>query len=106
MKGISHGACDYLIKPVRIEELKNIWQHVIRKRVKSSVKDEAVGDSDDAARIPGDFDQTSKKRKEKFVLSEEPVEDLSTLKKARVLWSKELHEQFVQAVNHIGIESM
>ncbi|XP_077236771.1 two-component response regulator ARR10-like [Tasmannia lanceolata] len=31
MKGIMHGACDYLMKPVRIEELKNIWQHVIRK---------------------------------------------------------------------------
>ncbi|CAK7353884.1 unnamed protein product [Dovyalis caffra] len=27
MKGITHGACDYLLKPVRIEELKNIWQH-------------------------------------------------------------------------------
>ncbi|MBA0564709.1 hypothetical protein Golob_009626, partial [Gossypium lobatum] len=31
MKGITHGACDYLLKPVRIEELKNIWQHVVRK---------------------------------------------------------------------------
>ncbi|KAK8492331.1 hypothetical protein V6N13_035184 [Hibiscus sabdariffa] len=24
MKGVTHGACDYLIKPVRIEALKNI----------------------------------------------------------------------------------
>ncbi|KAK7838251.1 two-component response regulator arr10 [Quercus suber] len=32
MKGITHGACDYLLKPVRIEELKNIWQHVIRRK--------------------------------------------------------------------------
>ncbi|KAG6506804.1 hypothetical protein ZIOFF_032134 [Zingiber officinale] len=31
MKGITHGACDYLLKPVRIEELKNIWQHVVRR---------------------------------------------------------------------------
>ncbi|XP_022641126.1 two-component response regulator ORR21-like [Vigna radiata var. radiata] len=31
MKGIRHGACDYLIKPVREEELRNIWQHVVRK---------------------------------------------------------------------------
>ncbi|CAI5969028.1 unnamed protein product [Closterium sp. NIES-65] len=28
MKGITHGAVDYLLKPVRIEELRNIWQHV------------------------------------------------------------------------------
>ncbi|KAJ1396284.1 Signal transduction response regulator, receiver domain [Sesbania bispinosa] len=32
MKGITHGACDYLLKPVRIEELQNIWQHVIRRK--------------------------------------------------------------------------
>ncbi|KAJ6321282.1 hypothetical protein OIU77_011386 [Salix suchowensis] len=29
---VTHGACDYLIKPIRIEALKNIWQHVVRKR--------------------------------------------------------------------------
>ncbi|KAK6161049.1 hypothetical protein DH2020_004430 [Rehmannia glutinosa] len=32
MKGVTHGACDYLIKPVRMEALKNIWQHVVRKK--------------------------------------------------------------------------
>ncbi|MBA0770430.1 hypothetical protein Gotri_019067 [Gossypium trilobum] len=32
MKGVTHGAYDYLIKPVRIEALKNIWQHVVWKR--------------------------------------------------------------------------
>ncbi|WVY93947.1 hypothetical protein V8G54_033035 [Vigna mungo] len=38
MKGVTHDACDHLIKPVRIEALKNIWQHVIRKR-KNWLKD-------------------------------------------------------------------
>ncbi|XP_010548971.1 PREDICTED: two-component response regulator ARR1-like [Tarenaya hassleriana] len=32
LKGVTHGAVDYLIKPVRMEALKNIWQHVVRKR--------------------------------------------------------------------------
>ncbi|KAF9611269.1 hypothetical protein IFM89_028693 [Coptis chinensis] len=32
MRGVKHEACDYLIKHVRLEELKNVWQHVIRKR--------------------------------------------------------------------------
>ncbi|XP_061360404.1 two-component response regulator ORR23-like, partial [Gastrolobium bilobum] len=31
-KGVIHGACDYLIKPPRIEVLQNIWQHVVRKK--------------------------------------------------------------------------
>ncbi|XP_024633361.1 two-component response regulator ARR1 [Medicago truncatula] len=32
MKGIEHGACDYLLKPVRLKEVQIIWQHVIRKK--------------------------------------------------------------------------
>lgn len=28
--GITHEACDYLLKPVQIEEINNIWQQVVR----------------------------------------------------------------------------
>ena len=31
-RGVTHGACDFLVKPVRSEELRNIWQHVLRRR--------------------------------------------------------------------------
>ncbi|KAB1671477.1 hypothetical protein ERO13_D01G023514v2 [Gossypium hirsutum] len=37
MEGVTYGACDYLIKPVRIETLKNIWQHVVRKKARNTV---------------------------------------------------------------------
>jgi hypothetical protein len=36
LRGITHGAVDYLLKPVRIEELRNIWQHVVRRRRETS----------------------------------------------------------------------
>ena len=29
---------DFLIKPVRVEELRNVWQHVVRRR-----KDKVTG---------------------------------------------------------------
>uniref|UniRef100_A0A1D2A5T3 Two-component response regulator ARR1 n=1 Tax=Auxenochlorella protothecoides TaxID=3075 RepID=A0A1D2A5T3_AUXPR len=32
LKGVTHGAVDFLIKPVRLEELRNVWQHVVRRR--------------------------------------------------------------------------
>ena len=32
LRGVTHGAVDFLIKPVRIEELRNVWQHVVRRR--------------------------------------------------------------------------
>ncbi|XP_028094842.1 two-component response regulator ARR18-like [Camellia sinensis] len=38
MKGVKHGARDYLIKPLRLEEVKNIWQHVVRKNLFNTTK--------------------------------------------------------------------
>ena len=35
LRGVTHGAVDFLIKPVRVEELRNVWQHVVRRRRES-----------------------------------------------------------------------
>ncbi|KAF3452982.1 hypothetical protein FNV43_RR03415 [Rhamnella rubrinervis] len=124
MKGITHGACDYLLKPVRFEELKNIWQHVIRRR-KSDSKDqnnplnldktchgteggkgmETTGNSDQNGKL-------SRKRKDQIEDEDEEDEgsghenedDPSTQKKPRVVWSVELHHKFVSAVKQLGLE--
>ena len=117
MKGVTHGACDYLIKPVRIEALRNIWQHVVRKR-KNEWKDVeqsgSVEDGDRQQKPSEDVDysssanegnwKSSKKRKDEEEDAEER-DDTSTLKKPRVVWSVELHQQFVAAVNQLGIDS-
>ena len=39
LRGVTHGAVDFLIKPVRIEELRNVWQHVVRRRRTGSVRE-------------------------------------------------------------------
>ncbi|XP_027173593.1 two-component response regulator ARR12 [Coffea eugenioides] len=120
MKGVTHGACDYLVKPVRIEELRNIWQHVIRrkkfdtnKQGKSTYEDKALqghGDVCQGHQNTGTTDQNgklNKKRKDEEDESEDTGndhEDPSTQKKPRVVWSIELHRKFVAAVNQLGIE--
>ncbi|KZV35332.1 hypothetical protein F511_38840 [Dorcoceras hygrometricum] len=120
MKGVTHGACDYLIKPVRMEALKNIWQHVVRKK-KNEWRDKdldlsgSAGDgamqqksSDDVEYSPSTNEgnwKSAKKRKEKEEEDEgEDRDEASTLKKPRVVWSVELHQQFVTAVNQLGID--
>ncbi|MBA0604181.1 hypothetical protein Godav_016859 [Gossypium davidsonii] len=120
MKGITHGACDYLLKPVRIEELKNIWQHVVRRK-KPDSKDRVNGQNQDKASGGiGEAVQTStsssdqkfnKKRKDQNEDEEDDGEDNehenddpSTQKKPRVVWSVELHRKFVAAVNHLGLD--
>ncbi|KAF3965623.1 hypothetical protein CMV_010213 [Castanea mollissima] len=123
MKGITHGACDYLLKPVRIEELKNIWQHVIRRKKFDSKDKNNCGNqeklhSGSVEGGPGSagtlLDQNGKLNKKRKDQDEEEVEehdengpdndDPSNQKKPRVVWSVDLHRKFVAAVNQLGID--
>ncbi|PON99204.1 Two-component response regulator [Trema orientale] len=124
MKGITHGACDYLLKPVRIEELKNIWQHVIRRKKNDSKNPKnsenrdksygASGEGEPGSAGTGNSDQNgkvNKKRKDQNDDDEDEHDengndndDPSTQKKPRVVWSVELHRKFVGAVNQLGID--
>ena len=130
LKGVTHGAVDYLIKPVRMEVLKNIWQHVVRKRRSEwsvpehsgsieetgqqqqqrgpAVSEDAADDNASSVNNEGNnwrsSSNNSRKRKEEEGY-EQGDEDASNLKKPRVVWSVELHQQFVAAVNQLGVES-
>ena len=166
LRGIIHGAVDYLLKPVRIEELRNIWQHVVRrKRVEGGADGASAGSGEADAASEGSLegsrggaasplgkknaatavtrkgrsaaggspgrsnggvgvgDEAGKKRvrgrgardddaggagdaaaKPDKPDPEEGHEDSSALKKPRVVWSAELHQQFVTAVNTLGID--
>ncbi|XP_008775535.2 two-component response regulator ORR24-like [Phoenix dactylifera] len=119
MKGITHGACDYLLKPIRIEELKNIWQHVVRRK-KFDSRYQNEGESSLKAQLPnsegvqGPRDRSGKlNRKRKDQTEEDELdseenlhgnEDPSTQKKPRVVWSVELQRKFVAAVNQLGVD--
>lgn len=116
MKGITHGACDYLVKPVRLEELRNIWQHVIRRKVES--KSQSKSDNQDRQNHGGEGGQEAgsgdlngklnRKRKDEDDDGEDngnEDDDPSSQKKPRVVWSIDLHRKFVAAVNQLGIES-
>lgn len=130
LRGIIHGAVDYLLKPVRIEELRNIWQHVVRrdysarnsgsedgvnpsspsKRLKTSGSDSKSEEVERAANEAG----SSKARKKpagkkgakgsKEKEAEKKGDAIDSSKKPRVVWSAELHTQFVTAVNQLGID--
>lgn len=119
MKGITHGACDYLVKPVRMEELKNIWQHVLRRkkydprdRNSSSTQDRNSGEQNGMGNGNSDHDsKLGKKRKDQNSddddeqdENEHENDDPSAQKKPRVVWSMELHRKFVAAVNQLGID--
>ncbi|KAL5717827.1 hypothetical protein ACHQM5_010789 [Ranunculus cassubicifolius] len=121
MKGVLHGACDYLLKPIRMKELQNIWQHVLRKKI-HEVKDiESYDGSEGIPKMRNGFDSfddsqflaggdlsSPRKRKdsENHDLDDQDFSDASSAKKARVVWSIDLHQKFVSAVNQIGLDKV
>ncbi|CAI0444183.1 unnamed protein product [Linum tenue] len=109
MKGITHGACDYLLKPIRIEELKNIWQHVVRKK-KPDNKNNVDKPHSQSGEATSDHKLNKKRKDQNDEEDDDPDEngndndDPTSQKKPRVVWSVELHRKFVSAVNHLGID--
>lgn len=119
MRGVQHGACDYLLKPIRMKELRNIWQHVFRKRI-HEVRDiegqECMEEiqmmrhgselSDEWHSFSGGELNSGKKRKDvENKHDDKDFGDPSSSKKARVVWTVDLHQKFVRAVNQIGFDS-
>ena len=63
LRGIIHGAVDYLLKPVRIEGLRNIWQHVVRRRARPSAQKDDSGGTGLKTRGSGSSGEGSKGNK-------------------------------------------
>ncbi|XP_020578713.1 two-component response regulator ORR23-like isoform X2 [Phalaenopsis equestris] len=112
MKGIMHGAVDYLAKPVRLEELKLIWKHVVRRSLNEK-KDQNVTNKQLGHATKSEEDQKlrhTKKCKGHNKESDNEVcadsdEDMNPQKKPRVTWSPELHVKFINIVNQLGIST-
>ncbi|CAA7032369.1 unnamed protein product [Microthlaspi erraticum] len=121
MKGIIHGACDYLVKPVGLKELKNIWQHVVKKNIHSYKRNIGSSRQLQPSSESNPATSVSRKRKEKVNDSgddendsdrdedygdgsEQDGDESSTRKKPRVVWSQELHQKFVTAVQQLGLD--
>ncbi|KAL9223913.1 hypothetical protein vseg_000005 [Gypsophila vaccaria] len=120
MQGIRNGACDYLVKPVRIQELQNIWQHVVRRNksitlrkpppsaveeverghVQNIVKTERLDSKSSEQSSSGRGDDDNDEQED----SGQENEETTTQKKPRLFWSVELHQKFVDAVDSLGIE--
>ncbi|KAL8121322.1 hypothetical protein AgCh_018163 [Apium graveolens] len=121
MKGIQHGACDYLLKPIRMKELRNIWQHVVRKK-KNELRDieglkgmekiqvarSGIPDQSDDGYLFCARDMNFGKKRKGFEskYSDKEFVDLSSVKKSRVVWTVQLHRKFVKTVNHIGLDKI
>ncbi|KAK8711498.1 hypothetical protein V6N13_146780 [Hibiscus sabdariffa] len=124
MKGVIKGACDYLVKPVRMESVSLIWQHVVRKRRRlfeafqqpridninvtdrlsllQMSNDAAAAASGTVPAIDKRSLQCLRRKSEDISNDGESSDEVTNGKKPRVVWTQELHELFVTAVNQLG----
>ncbi|CAM8914460.1 unnamed protein product [Rhodiola kirilowii] len=119
-RGVLHGAVDYLLKPVRHEEIRNIWQHVLRKRKGKKVANQgttgsqgaangAVADSNVSAGETSNRKRRSPSEKDDEDYEDEDDsgrenDDQTSHKRPRVVWTPDLHRKFVSAVNQLGMD--
>lgn len=100
LKGIRHGARDYLLKPVRVLEIKNIWQHVVRKNLfdsgKPGVKEEKAMEMEKSKEK-----EEGGEEEEEDHPKEHSFEDGSVRKKQRLNWTSELHIKFLNAIHQL-----
>ncbi|KAF8105584.1 hypothetical protein N665_0157s0156 [Sinapis alba] len=105
-KWMRNGACDYLIKPIRPEDLRLIYKHLVKKMELRSVtvaeekaapeKSSSVGDS--TIRNPN-------RGKRNMLQTDEEDRDHdrdSATKKRRVVWDDCLNGKFMDAVKSLG----
>uniref|UniRef100_A0A0D9XKD0 HTH myb-type domain-containing protein n=1 Tax=Leersia perrieri TaxID=77586 RepID=A0A0D9XKD0_9ORYZ len=118
MKYVANGAADFLLKPVRIEELRNIWQHVFRKQMREHNNNNImVGNNLERsyppppiAMAPAATTRTAAEASTPQEISEVrdinsnngEITDIRDLRKSRLSWTAQLHRQFIAAVNHLG----
>ncbi|XP_066378084.1 two-component response regulator ORR24-like [Miscanthus floridulus] len=90
--GIKHGACDYFVKPVRLEHVRNIWMHVVGKNSRnkiSNVNDDAgqklqYGDDDNAEKDGANHTGKHSKKSKKVRDDADKDKDKLTQKKQRI----------------------
>ncbi|XP_060205827.1 two-component response regulator ARR11-like isoform X2 [Lycium barbarum] len=112
MNGIQHVACDYLLKLIRVKELRNIWQHVLLKKMQEArdIGNHELDQYDEVWMLNGAEILSGKKRKDfenkhdEKEISDSRRVDSSSMKKARVVCTVDLHQKFVKAVNQIGFD--
>lgn len=106
-RSVNNGARDYLLKPLRLQEIRNIWQHVYRRKVSNPADRSCI------TKETTDRKSTLRPKTVKVKLMKREGDDqtaniretqslFSARKKTRFTWTPDLHLQFVNAIRELG----
>ncbi|KAI3913703.1 hypothetical protein MKW98_011764 [Papaver atlanticum] len=126
-RALENGAGYYLYKPVTYSDFEKLWQHVIKSKVdpkgyekdmESFCEDSPREKQKSTSRVPvsssSDYNEgnsrTEVSRKRKEPSREQPGDGKRTRarsaapKKRRVIWTAELHNHFLDAIEKLGVD--
>ncbi|KDP22327.1 hypothetical protein JCGZ_26158 [Jatropha curcas] len=125
-ESLESGALLYIVKPVNQGDLKNVIDCAVAAKKGKSIATEEMTNfeegnssssndekdylngadsSSSAASVNGDNSQEKKNGKKREREGPDEEEDAAAApKKAKVVWTNSLHNRFLQAINHIGLE--
>ncbi|KAL5072264.1 hypothetical protein RYX36_011248, partial [Vicia faba] len=120
MESIIHGASDYWVQPLNEKLFKTMWQHAARKSLTENKEHDVLGflkaQSDKEPEVVGIMKVQSPKEHEFVGFLEAPQHERKrereddnppkekSAKKCRLSWMPQLHQQFVNAVNQLGLD--
>jgi two-component response regulator (ARR-B family) len=124
VESLQRGVAFYMVKPVSPDDLKHVWQYAIPakkgKRVvieeirsfpeESSGEKVSLEDVNSASSFLMNEEKRGKKdskRKTPKKANEDGGDENNHAapKKAKVVWTTSLHNRFLQAIRHLGLES-
>ncbi|XP_050138854.1 putative two-component response regulator ARR13 [Malus sylvestris] len=122
LKSLEGGFADYMVKPVSKDDIKNVWQYAeAAKKGKSVVIEEIEGapreapgevDNGSNSGMPSDTDEEQHEKKAEAKAKKAKKRDregdneerMVAPKKPKVVWTNSLHNQFLLAIRHIGLD--
>lgn len=116
LRSLEAGAVFFMVKPVNPEDLKNVWQYAVAGKKGKSIVTEDIGSIEggssssagklSAASSSSENDGTKNaKRGTKRKKGDKQERKTYRRKKAKVVWTNTLHNMFIDAIRHIGMES-
>lgn len=90
------GISLYILKPSSTNDVQNLWQLLLAKKASKMVASTSVSE---ATRVQANRPEPRKRSEQKN------KDDPTPRKKHKVQWTNELHEKFLEAIKHLGLES-
>jgi hypothetical protein len=110
------GAMFYLVKPVTLNNVRNLWQFAsMKSREETAANDGVSSVQEESSDIEIQSFENKRQRSHRKAKrkvpeamekdEEEDNDDATVIKKPKLIWTNDLHNRFLEAIGVLGIDS-